>query len=76
MDYTDTLNSLKKEIFNVEFKIRMSQNDRDNLHALLRERYILKQKYELIMMESMTADGQIGFGFADQIDVSQIGKGK
>ena len=72
MDHTETLDSLKKELFNIEFKIRMSREDKEMLHKLMRERYIIKQKYDLLLEEEQLSEGQISFGFADQIDVEQL----
>ena len=72
LDHTETLNSLKKELFNIEFKIRTSKNDKEELHRLIRERYILKQKCDLISKEEELSDGQISFGFADEIDVKKL----
>jgi len=72
LDHTETLDSLKKELFNIEFKIRMSREDKEMLHKLMRERYIIKQKYDLLLEEEQLSEGQISFGFADQIDVEQL----
>ena len=72
MDHTETLNSLKKELFGIELKIRTIKDDKELLHKLLRQRYILKQKYDLISKEEKLADGQISFGFADEIDIKKL----
>ena len=72
LDHTETLNSIKKELFSVELKIRTCKDDKELLHKLLRQRYILKQKYDLISKEEELADGQISFGFADEIDIQKL----
>ena len=72
LDHTETLDSLKKELFNIEFKIRTSKDDKEQLHKLMRERYIIKQKYDFLQQEEQLSDGQISFGFADQIDIEQL----
>lgn len=71
MDRTEEVNKLKKEIFNLQFKMAMQKNPEEML-ALSLEAQKLQRKVDALEEEIRNADGQVGFAFTDLIEESKL----
>ncbi len=70
MDITEELERLKKEIFNLNLKLAMQKNSKEELLAISLRVQELKRKYDILTEEQALSNGQVGFAFVDLMDVS------
>ena len=76
MDRTEEVETLKKVVFNLQFKMALKKNNKDELLEISEEAQIVQKKIDALLKEIEESNGQVGFGFSDLIDVTKVKKGR
>ena len=76
MDRTEEVETLKKVVFNLQFKMAVKKNNKDELLEISEEAQIVQKKIDALLKEIEESNGQVGFGFSDLIDVTKVKKGR
>ena len=76
MDRTEEVATLKKAVFNLQFKMAMKQCDLEETLELSKKTQEIQRKIDALIDEIDEANGQVGFAFSELIDVNKIKKGK
>lgn len=72
MDTIEQLAILKKDLFNTRFQIQMNKTNPEKKALLEQQVVIIRKKMMVLMTEIAKSNGQVSFGFADQIDTSKV----
>ena len=76
MDRTTEVETLKKIVFNLQFKMAMKQSDSDELLEISKQAQETQRKIDALVSEIEESNGQVGFAFSELIDVTKVKKGK
>ena len=76
MDRTTEVETLKKIVFNLQFKMAMKQSDSDELIEISKQAQETQRKIEALVSEIEESNGQVGFAFSELIDVTKLKKEK
>jgi hypothetical protein len=76
MDRTTEVETLKKIVFNLQFKMAMKQSDSDELIEISKQAQETQRKIDALVSEIEESNGQVGFAFSELIDVTKLKKEK
>ena len=76
MDRTEEVETLKKVVFNLQFKMAMKKNNPEELLEISKQTQELQRKIDALISEIEESNGQVGFAFSDLIDVTKVKKEK
>ena len=76
MDRTTEVETLKKIVFNLHFKMAMKQSDSDELLEISKQAQEMQRKIDALVSEIEESNGQVGFAFSELIDVTKVKKEK
>ncbi len=76
MDRTEEIETLKKVVFNLQFQMAMKKNSEEELLEISEKTQTIQRKIDALLKEVEESNGQVGFAFADLIDVTKVKKGK
>ena len=76
MDRTTEVETLKKIVFNLHFKMAMKQSDSDELLEISKQAQETQRKIDALVSEIEESNGQVGFAFSELIDVTKVKKEK
>ena len=76
MDRTTEVETLKKIVFNLQFKMAMKQSDSDELLEISKQAQETQRKIDALVSEIEESNGQVGFAFSELIDVTKLKKEK
>ena len=76
MDRTTEVETLKKIVFNLQFKMAMKQSDSDELIEISKQAQETQRKIDALVSEIEESNGQVGFAFSELIDVTKVKKEK
>ena len=76
MDRTAEIETLKKVVFNLQFKMAIKQSDPEELLEISKKAQDTQRKIDALISEVEEANGQVGFAFSELIDVSKLKKEK
>ena len=76
MDRTTEVETLKKIVFNLQFKMAMKQSDSDELLEISKQAQETQRKIDALVSEIEESNGQVGFAFSELIDVTKVKKEK
>lgn len=70
MNQSEELENLKKELFKIDFSLKMKRY-KDSLEhkQLLEQKHDVMQTIEVLKEEMLDSEGQIGFAFTDLIEI-------
>ncbi len=76
MDRTEEVETLKKVVFNLQFKMAMKKNNPEELLEISKQTQEIQRKIDALIKEIEESSGQVGFAFSDLIDVTKVKKEK
>ena len=76
MDRTEEVETLKKNVFNLQFKMAMKKSDPDELLEISKQAQEIQRKIDALISEIEESNGQVGFAFSELIDVTKVKKEK
>ena len=76
MDRTEEVETLKKNVFNLQFKMAMNKNNPDEVLEISKQAQDIQRRIDTLISEIEESNGQVGFAFSELIDVSKVRKGK
>lgn len=76
MDRTEEVETLKKVVFNLQFKMAMKQSDPDEMLEISKQAQETQRKIDALISEIEESNGQVGFAFSELIDVTKVKKEK
>ena len=76
MDRTEEVETLKKNVFNLQFKMAMSKNNPDEVLEISKQAQEIQRKIDALIKEIEESNGQVGFAFSELIDVTKVKKEK
>ena len=69
MDRTEEVETLKKELFKIEFSLKTQSHTSDEYKSLITLKNEKTKQLEYLRKELEDSNGQIGFAFAELIEV-------
>lgn len=69
MDRTEEVETLKKELFKIEFSLKTQSHTSEEYKSLISMKNEKSKKLECLSKELENSDGQMGFAFSDLIEV-------
>ena len=76
MDRTEEVETLKKNVFNLQFKMAMNKNNHDEVLEISKQAQEIQRKIDALVKEIEESNGQVGFAFSELIDVTKVKKEK
>ena len=76
MDRTEEVETLKKNVFNLQFKMAMNKNNPDEVLEISKQAQEIQRKIDALISEIEESNGQVGFAFSELIDVTKVKKEK
>ena len=76
MDRTEEVKTLKKVVFNLQFKMAMKKSNHDEVLEISKKAQEIHRKIDALIKEIEESNGQVGFAFSELIDVTKIKKEK
>ena len=76
MDRTEEVETLKKNVFNLQFKMAMKKSNHDEVLEISKKAQEIQRKIDALIKEIEESNGQVGFAFSELIDVTKIKKEK
>ena len=76
MDRTTEVETLKKIVFNLQFKMAMNQSDSEEMLEISKKAQETQRKIDALVSEIEESNGQVGFAFSELIDVTKLKKEK
>ena len=76
MDRTEEVETLKKVVFNLQFKMAMKKSNPDEVLEISKKAQEIQRKIDALIKEIEESNGQVGFAFSELIDVTKIKKEK
>ena len=76
MDRTEEVETLKRNVFNLQFKMAMSKNNPDEVLEISKQAQEIQRKIDALIKEIEESNGQVGFAFSELIDVTKVKKEK
>ena len=76
MDRTEEVETLKRNVFNLQFKMAMKKSDPDELLEISKQAQEIQRKIDALISEIEESNGQVGFAFSELIDVTKVKKEK
>ena len=76
MDRTEEVETLKKVVFNLQFKMAMNKNNPDEVLEISKQAQEIQRKIDALVKEIEESNGQVGFAFSELNDVTKIKKEK
>ena len=76
MDRTEEVETLKKVVFNLQFKMAMKNSDSEEMLEISKKAQETQRKIDALISEIEESNGQVGFAFSELIDVTKIKKEK
>ncbi len=72
MDRTEEVETLKKVVFNLQFKMAMKKSNPDEVLEISKKAQEIQRKIDALIKEIEESNGQVGFAFSELIDVTKI----
>ena len=72
MDRTEEVETLKKVVFNLQFKMAMKKSNPDEVLDISKKAQEIQRKIDALIKEIEESNGQVGFAFSELIDVTKI----
>ena len=72
MDRTEEVETLKKVVFNLQFKMAMKKSNHDEVLEISKKAQEIQRKIDALIKEIEESNGQVGFAFSELIDVTKI----
>ena len=76
MDRTEEVETLKKVVFNLQFKMAMKNSDSEEMLEISKKAQETQRKIDALISEIEESNGQVGFAFSELIDVTKVKKEK
>ena len=76
MDRTEEVETLKKNVFNLQFKMAMNKNNPDEVLEISKQAQEIQRKIDALVKEIEESNGQVGFAFSELIDETKVKKEK
>ena len=76
MDRTEEVETLKKVVFNLQFKMAMKKNNPEEMLEISKQAQEIQRKIDALIKEIEESNGQVGFAFSELIDVTKVKKEK
>ena len=76
MDRTEEVETLKKNVFNLQFKMAMNKNNPDEVLEISKQAQEIQRKIDALVKEIEESNGQVGFAFSELIVVTKVKKEK
>ena len=76
MDRTEEVETLKRNVFNLQFKMAISKNNPDKVLEISKQAQEIQRKIDALVKEIEESNGQVGFAFSELIDVTKVKKEK
>ena len=76
MDRTEEVETLKRNVFNLQFKMAMKNSDPEEMLEISKQAQETQRKIDALVSEIEESNGQVGFAFSELIDVTKVKKGK
>lgn len=76
MDRTEEVETLKKNVFNLQFKMAINKNNPEEVLEISKQAQEIQRKIDALVKEIEESNGQVGFAFSELIDVTKVKKGK
>ncbi len=70
MDRTEEVETLKKELFKIEFSLKTQSHTSEEYKSLISLKNEKSKQLEYLKKELADSEGQIGFAFTDLIEVN------
>ena len=71
-DLQTTVETLKKVVFNLQFKMAMKKSNPDEVLEISKKAQEIQRKIDALIKEIEESNGQVGFAFSELIDVTKI----
>ena len=76
MDRTEEVETLKRNVFNLQFKMAMKNSDSEEMLEISKKAQETQRKIDALISEIEESNGQVGFAFSELIDVTKVKKEK